>query len=327
MKAVKAVEIFELVRPELEAVEREFAAQSQSAIRPIAEIGQYLLAGGGKRLRPALLLLAAKFCGYSGPSAVRLGAVVELIHTATLTHDDVIDGAHMRRGRPSPNSRWGNPMTVLAGDWLYMQSFRIALDEHNFRILEILIGLTKQMVEGELLQLTYLGNARIREEEAIELAFRKTACLFAGCTQLAAVLGQLDGEQEQRLAAYGRCAGLAFQVVDDLLDFTSSSDKLGKPVVSDLKEGKVTLPLIYALERCQPREREALERVARERDFAAMAPEEIVTLLRRSGAFEATQLKAAEFAREAKTCLDHFPDSPYKEALLTLPDLLVNREH
>lgn len=324
---LNGAEIFELVRGDLEAVEREFAAQSNSAIRPVTEIGQYLLAGGGKRLRPALLLLAAKFCGYSGPSAVRLGAVVELIHTATLIHDDVIDGAHLRRGQPTPNSRWGNPMTVLAGDWLYMQSFCIALEERNFRILDILIGLTKKMVEGELMQLTYLGNAEIREDEAIELAFRKTACLFAGCTQLAAVLSQQDGEKERLLAEYGKSLGLAFQVVDDLLDFTSSPDKLGKPVVSDLKEGKVTLPLIYALARCRPEERRALETVAREREFTAARPGEVVALLRRYGAVEATRQKASELASQAKMCLQSFPDSPFKRAMLALPELVVEREN
>lgn len=327
MNAVKAVEIFDLVRTDLEAVEREFAAESDSAIRPVTQIGQYLLAGGGKRVRPALLLLAAKFCGYTGPAAIRLGAVVELIHTATLIHDDVIDGAAIRRGRPSPNARWGNPMTVLAGDWLYMQSFRIALEERNFRILDILIGLTKQMVEGELIQLTQVGDATIREDEAIDLAFRKTACLFSGCTRLAAVLGDWDEEREKRLAEYGKCAGLAFQIVDDLLDFTSSPDKLGKPVVSDLKEGKVTLPLIYTLARCAPAERVALECVAREKGFAAISPEEIVALMQRYGALEETRRKAMEFARQAQACLESFPSSSYKEALLALPELFVNREH
>lgn len=323
---LNGAEIFELVRSDLEAVEEEFAAQSTSAIRPVSEIGQYLLAGGGKRLRPALLLLAAKFCGYSGKSAIRLGAVVELIHTATLIHDDVIDGAHLRRGQPTPNSRWGNPMTVLAGDWLYMQSFIIALDERDFRILDILISLTRQMVEGELMQLTYLGNAAIGEDEAMELAFRKTACLFAGCMQLAAVLSQQDGDNERLLAEYGKRLGLAFQVVDDLLDFTSSPDKLGKPVVSDLKEGKVTLPLIYALSRCKPAERQAVERVAREREFTAATPEDVVTLLCKYGALQATRQKASELACQAKACLETFPDSPSKRALLALPDLVVNRE-
>ena len=208
----------------------------------------YLLAGGGKRLRPALLLLSAGYAGYRGDSAIRLGAVVELIHSATLIHDDVIDGANTRRGRPSANSRWGNHRSVLAGDWLYMQSFQMALTERNFKILDVLIELTQNMVEGELVQLSKLGRMDLTEEDALELAARKTACLFAGCARLGAVLGNLDDAGEQALADYGHFAGLAFQLVDDVLDFTASPEQLGKPVLSDLKEGKVTLPLIYALE-------------------------------------------------------------------------------
>ena len=182
--------MFELVREDLARVEQEIAAQNALAIPPVAEISSYLLEGGGKRLRPALLLLAAGMCGYRGDSAIRLGAVVEMIHTATLVHDDVIDEADLRRGRPSANSRWGNHRSVLAGDWLYMQSFRMALRERNFRILDILIELTQNMVEGELLELDMLGRIDLSESEAIELAYRKTACLFSGCTHLGAVLGQ-----------------------------------------------------------------------------------------------------------------------------------------
>ncbi len=241
-------EIFELVREDLALVEREIAAQNGAAIAPVSEIASYLQEGGGKRLRPALLLLAAGASGYRGPSAIRLGAVVEMIHSATLVHDDVIDGAQTRRGRPSTNARWGNHMSVLAGDWLYMQSFEMALRERNFSILDILIDLTQNMVEGELLQLTLLGQIDLREAEATELAYRKTACLFSGCARLGAVLGRQPKHVEEALAEYGRNAGLAFQLVDDLLDFTASSEKLGKPVLSDLKEGKVTLPLIFALE-------------------------------------------------------------------------------
>src|SRR5262249_54572418 len=247
--AVQTVkEIFELVREDLALVEREIAAQNSGAIEPIAEISSYLCAGGGKRLRPALLLLAAGASGYRGPGAIRLGAVVELIHSATLVHDDVIDGANTRRGRPSTNARWGNHMSVLAGDWLYMQSFELALRERNFAILDILIELTQNMVEGELLQLTRLGRIDLTEADATELAYRKTACLFSGCARLGAVLGQQPKNVEEGLADYGRNAGLAFQLVDDLLDFTASPEQLGKPVLSDLKEGKVTLPLIFALQ-------------------------------------------------------------------------------
>ena len=240
-------EIFDLVRDDLALVEREIAAQTGEAIEPIAEIGSYLREGGGKRLRPALLLLAAGACGCQGPSAVSLGAVVEMIHSATLIHDDVIDAANTRRGRPSANARWGNHMSVLAGDWLYMQSFKIALQERNFTILDILIDLTQNMVEGELLQLTHLNRIDLTEREAADLSYRKTACLFRGCAELGAVLADADDSTRRALAAYGHQAGLAFQLVDDLLDFTASSEKVGKPVLSDLKEGKVTLPLIIAL--------------------------------------------------------------------------------
>src|SRR5580693_4202738 len=243
-----AKEIFDLVRDDLAKVEQELALQSGSAFEPVAEIGSYLLGGGGKRLRPALLLLAAGYSNYQGTAAIRLGAVVELIHSATLIHDDVIDGAQLRRGRPSSNARWGNHMSVLAGDWLYMQSFEMALRERNFSILDILIDLTQNMVEGELLQLTRLGRIDLTEAEATELAYRKTAGLFSGCSRLGAVLGNQPASVVEALAEYGRNAGLAFQLVDDLLDFTASLEKLGKPVLSDLKEGKVTLPLIFALQ-------------------------------------------------------------------------------
>ena len=232
-------EIFELVRDDLALVEQEIAAQNAAAIEPVSEISSYLREGGGKRLRPALLLLAAGASGYRGPSAIRLGAVVELIHNATLIHDDVIDGANTRRGRPSANAHWGNRMSVSDGRlWLFMQSFEMALRERNFAILDILIDLTQNMVEGELLQLTRLGKIDLTEAEATELAYRKTACLFSGCSRLGAVLGRQPKHIEDALAEYGRNAGLAFQLVDDLLDFTASPEQLGKPVLSDLKEGK-----------------------------------------------------------------------------------------
>src|SRR5271154_6719599 len=244
--------IFDLVREDLTLVEQEIAAQNSAAIEPVCEISSYLREGGGKRLRPALLLLAAGASGYRGESAIRLGAVVEMIHSATLIHDDVIDGANTRRGRPSANARWGNHMSVLAGDWLYMQAFEKAPRERNFSILDILIDLTQNMVEGELLQLTRLGRIDLNEVEATELAYRKTACLFSGCSRLGAVLGKQTKAVEEALAEYGRNAGLAFQLVDDLLDFTASPEQLGKPVLSDLKEGKVTLPLIFALQNGTP---------------------------------------------------------------------------
>jgi octaprenyl-diphosphate synthase len=338
--------IFDLVREDLALVEQEIAAQNSAAIEPVCEISSYLREGGGKRLRPALLLLAAGASGYRGESAIRLGAVVEMIHSATLIHDDVIDGASTRRGRPSANARWGNHMSVLAGDWLYMQSFEMALRERNFAILDILIDLTQNMVEGELLQLTLLGRIDLNETEATELAYRKTACLFSGCSRLGAVLGKQPKAVEEALAEYGRNAGLAFQLVDDLLDFTASPEKLGKPVLSDLKEGKVTLPLIFALEagrqvgaegngdgvghahsNANGDGRRLVAKVLEERDFQSVRPEQITRLVKETGALERSRKMAREYVSRAKESLSELPDTEYRRALLAVPDFILDREN
>jgi octaprenyl-diphosphate synthase len=338
--------IFDLVRDDLALVEQEIAAENSAAIDPVCQISSYLTEGGGKRLRPALLLLAAGASGYRGKSAIRLGAVVEMLHSATLIHDDVIDAADTRRGRPSANSRWGNHMSVLAGDWLYMQSFEVALRERNFAVLDILIDLTQNMVEGELLQLTRLGRMDVTETEATELAYRKTACLFSGCARLGAVLGQQPKEIEDALAAYGRNAGLAFQLVDDLLDFTASPEQLGKPVLNDLKEGKVTLPLIFALESQNGHNgadgangsshlhshpngegRKLVAKVLEERDFHSVRPEEITRLVQETGALNRSAKLAREYAQSAKSSLDILPDTQYRRALHAIPDFILEREN
>src|SRR5579863_7577801 len=331
--------IFDLVRDDLALVEREIAGQNAAAIEPVCEISSYLREGGGKRLRPALLLLAAGASGYRGPSAIRLGAVVELIHNATLIHDDVIDGANTRRGRPSANARWGNHMSVLAGDWLYMQSFEMALRERNFAILDILIDLTQNMVEGELLQLTRLGQIDLTETEATELAYRKTACLFSGCSRLGAILGRQPKSVEDALGEYGRNAGLAFQLVDDLLDFTASPEQLGKPVLSDLKEGKVTLPLIFALRSeaavagdgnghdGNASGRHLVATVLEERGFVSVRPEQITRLVRESGSLERAAKLAHEYVARAKDALAELPDSDYRRALLAVPDFILARDN
>jgi len=257
--------------------------------------------------------------------------VVELLHSATLIHDDVIDSADTRRGRPSANSRWGNHRSVLAGDWLYMQSFKMALEERNFRILDILIELTRKMVEGELIQLAKIGRMDVTEDDALTLATYKTACLFSGCARLGAVLGGWSGEAEEAIADYGRYAGLAFQMVDDLLDFTASAEQLGKPVLSDLKEGKVTLPLIYAMENGHRDARELVARVLEEKDFISVKPETIVSLVHDSGALDRARSLAHDYAGRAKACINGHAgrnrDSDYARALLTLPDFILEREN
>src|ERR1700674_2302202 len=323
-----AREIFDLVRDDLVLVEQELARHTSAAFEPVSEITSYLLGGGGKRLRPALLLLSARYAGRSNSErAIRLAAVVELLHSATLIHDDVIDSANTRRGRPSANSRWGNHRSVLVGDWLYMLSFQMALEERNFRILDILIDLTRKMVEGELIQLAKIGSIDVTEEDALRLATYKTACLFSGCARLGAVLGGLEGKEEQALADYGRYAGLAFQLVDDVLDFTASAEQLGKPVLSDLKEGKVTLPLIYAMENGHRDARELVARVLEEKEFNSVRPETIVSLVHESGALDRARNLAQDYAQRAKACLNGRGDSEYARALATLPDFILEREN
>lgn len=326
VKNLTIKEVLELVRPDLLRVEEEFGVQTATGVRPITEIGQYLQEGGGKRLRPALVLLAAKLCGYEGPAAVRMGAVVEMIHTATLVHDDVIDQADTRRGRPSSNSRWGNPMSVLAGDWLYMQAFNIALNERNFRILDVLMRLTQVMVEGELLQLTCLRRPSVCEEEYLELAYRKTACLFSACLRLGALMGGMNEEEETRLGLYGINLGLAFQLIDDVLDFTSSEEVLGKPIGNDVREGKMTLPLIYLLQRCTAEEAGKVSRLLGEDGFHPAQFAEILDLIDHYGTLRAAREKAQEFSDKARGFLEGFPNSPYKDALNSLPDFILERE-
>ncbi len=314
-----------MFREDLAAIEREFGRDTVSGVEAITEIGEYLRNGGGKRIRPLLLLLSAKLLDYQGRGGVRLGAVVEIIHTATLVHDDIIDEAETRRGRPAANTQWGNSKCVLAGDWLYMQAFKVAVQERNFRILDTLIELTQQMVEGELLQIEKLGKL-ISLDEHFDLIFRKTACLFSVCMRLGAILGGASPEQEENLAQYGRNLGMAFQIVDDVLDLTASESVLGKPVASDLREGKVTMAVIHALERCTPAERKLVETVLAERAFDSVTHAQIIDILHRYGSLEAATTHAAEYAALARNAICGFPDSEIKRALLWAPEFVVARE-
>jgi octaprenyl-diphosphate synthase len=323
--AINGKEIFEMLREDLAAIEREFGRDTVSGVEAITEIGEYLRGGGGKRIRPALLLLSAKLFGYQGRGAIRLGAVVEIIHTATLVHDDIIDEAQTRRGRPAANTQWGNPKCVLAGDWLYMQAFKIAVQERNFRILDTLIELTQQMVEGELLQMEKLGRL-ISLDEHFDLIFRKTACLFSVCMRMGGILGGATPEQEASLAQYGLDLGMAFQIVDDVLDLTASEDVLGKPVASDLREGKVTMAVIHALERCSARERKLIEAVLEERNFDGVTHGEILEILNRHGSVEAAHERALQYAALARNAICSFPDGEIKRALLWAPEFVVARE-
>ncbi len=326
-QAVTAREVFDLVRDDLERVEKEISRESVASVDAITAIGQYLQEAGGKRLRPSLLLLSSKLIGDGGESAIRLGAVVEMIHAATLVHDDVIDAAETRRGRPSANMQWGNHTCVLGGDWLYMQAFQMALRERNFHILDLLIGLTQMMVEGELIQLERIGRIDVTEADCMELEDRKTACLFSVCARLGGLVAGADSATEERLGEYAWNLGMAFQLVDDILDFTAREQTLGKPVGGDLREGKVTLPLVYALERATAEERLSVERVLVDRHYENVPFAQILALVENHQGIERVRERAQAFTDKARQLIAEFPESPYQRALCGITELVTERDH
>jgi octaprenyl-diphosphate synthase len=326
-QALTAREVFDLVREDLDRVEREIRRESVASVDAITAIGQYLQEAGGKRLRPSLLLLSSKLIGDGGESAIRMGAVVEMIHAATLVHDDVIDTAETRRGRPSANVQWGNHTCVLAGDWLYMQAFQMALRERNFHILDLLIGLTQLMVEGELIQLERIGRIDVTEADCMELVDRKTACLFSVCAKLGALVAGADSATEERLGEYAWNLGMAFQLVDDVLDFTAREKTLGKPVGGDLREGKVTLPLVYALEQAPAEERRFVERVLADRHYENVPFRQVLLMVEKYHGIERVRERAQAFTDKARQLINEFPESPYQRALYGITDLVTERDH
>ena len=325
-QSLTARDILALVSSDLEKVELEIKLESVSSVESVTSIGQYLQAGGGKRLRPILLLLCSKLFGPTTPGGIRLAAVVEMIHTATLVHDDVIDFSKTRRGRPSINVVWGNHTSVLAGDWLYMQAFQIALRERNFHFLDVLIGLTQAMVEGELLQLDRIGKIDITEADYMEMVDRKTASLFSACARLGSAIGGADEQTEARMGDFGWNLGIAFQLVDDVLDFTSREKILGKPVGNDLREGKVTLPLIYSLQRATADERRLIETVLADGNYEQAPFVNVLQLLHRHQGVERSMERAQEFTDKARAILHSFPESPHQRALLAVTDLVTERD-
>ena len=324
-QSITAREAFEIVEPDLEQVEREISVESVASVEAITTINQYLQAGGGKRLRPALLLLCTRLFGPSTDCARRLAAVVEMIHTATLVHDDVIDIAKTRRGRPSTNVVWGNHMSVLAGDWLYMQAFQVALRERNFHILDVLISLTQMMVEGELLQYERLHRIDVSEADYMELVDRKTASLFSACAALGAAAAGAEEADESKLGDFAWNLGMAFQLVDDILDFTSTEKILGKPAGNDLREGKVTLPIIYALEKASTDERRAVEAVISEGNYEQVPFMHILQMLERHGAVARAYDRAHTFTEKARSIITSFAESPAQRALHAIVELVTER--
>jgi octaprenyl-diphosphate synthase len=318
--------IFEPVRADLEQVEREFARHVESHVALIPEIGRYIQGAGGKRVRPAVLLMAARLCHFQGDLAVLFASVIEFIHTATLVHDDIVDDATLRRGRQAVHSRWGNDVTVLLGDYLYIKALALALKHDVLPLIRVLCDVTVGMIEGEIYQLTKNGDIDITEDEHFEILRRKTAYLFSGCAQIGGMLGDATPGQAEALRQYGLNLGMTFQIVDDVLDLTGREDVIGKPVAGDLREGKMTLPLIHALRRT-PGLRPVVDAIVRDRQVSPGQWQTIQGHLTETRALESALEKAGDFARQAReNLLSAFPPSVEREALMALPEYVLSRD-
>jgi octaprenyl-diphosphate synthase len=325
-QASRSERLIELIAPKLQLVEDELRRNFQSPIRTIHDVGEHILGGGGKRLRPALLLLVSKMLRYEGYRDVVYAAVVEFIHTATLVHDDIIDEAAIRRGRTSINYRWGNHLTVLVGDYLYTHSMNLALAEGNLDVLRLLSNVTIRMIEGEILGLEQNGRADLAIDDYFDIVGRKTAALFGACCRIPGYLVDVPETTSTSLFNYGFNLGVCFQLIDDLLDFTSSTEVLGKPALSDLKEGKLTLPLILTMPRATAREREVITRIASVKSFDEGRPSEVIDIVSRYDALDETRAIARDYANRARAALDPLPSNPAKEVLDVALDFVLERD-
>ena len=323
---VSANSIFDLIRPEMSLVEEELERQASSNIQVVHYLGRYLLDTKGKRVRPALLILSTLAARKRNDPAgmVRLAAVMEMLHTATLVHDDIIDNADVRRNRESLNSKFGNQVAVLMGDWLYMSAFETSLEQRSLEILDVLTRLTRMMTEGELMQLTLIGNTEINEDQYFEVLRRKTAYLFSGCCEIGALLSGASPELRSSLRDYGMDLGVAFQLADDALDFTADEKTIGKAAGSDILEGKMTLPLIKLIE-ADPNVREILEEIMDEGVYKNGTREEIARRLRTNSVLTETKAVAREYGERARKSLEVLPETRYRSALEAIPDFVIRR--
>lgn len=324
---ISARRIFSLISDELVQVEAEFERQARSNVQVIDFIADYLRASGGKRVRPALTILANYAVGGDGSryNSIRMATVMEFLHTATLVHDDIIDDAATRRDRPTVNAVYGNETAVLMGDWLYMSAFETSLAERSLPILDILTAVTRKMTEGELLQLTLLGRTDVSEADYLDVLQRKTAYLFSACCEVGAIMGNANDTERMALSSFGLNLGTAFQLTDDLLDFTATGDALGKAAGVDLLAGKVTLPLIYLLESDES-SREQVERVISDGSYERVSRAELLRAVQRVDGLDRARSRADEFAEAARSALDVLPDSDHCEALRAIPTYVIERD-
>ena len=326
LEALLKERVGQLVGPELRAIEDEIARALDSPVPLIREMGGYIAGAGGKRLRPILILLSARLAGYRGARAPRLGCVVELLHTATLIHDDVVDQAPLRRGRPSANCQWGNDASILVGDHLYAKSFALLVRDNDRAVMETLARATVSMTEAEVFQLELKRNGHATEADYLRIITQKTASFISACCRIGGILGQAPAEQVEALARYGLDVGVAFQMSDDSLDFVADQARLGKAIGADLREGKRTLPLIATLERGSPPDRERIQSLLARHELDGDEVEEIRRLVMKYDSVRYALGRARDYARAAKDDLAPFPPSEERETLGLIADYVVDRD-
>lgn len=325
MPQVSIEDICQPIRKDLEKVEEFLHSKLYSPVEMVTQVASHIVHSGGKRLRPVLCILASRLFGYQGDRAVKLACALEFIHTATLLHDDVIDNASLRRGKTSSNALWGNTASVLVGDYLYCKATLIISDDGDFKVLDTITRATAETTEGEVLEIVKSNDLALSEESYLQIIHFKTARLIAASTHVGALLSRASDADQERLRNYGYHIGMAFQLADDSLDYVSSNEEMGKLIGTDLKEGKMTLPLIYAMKRCLPAERERIQK-ALENTFAHQEDlTDIISLIDKYQGISYTRQKAIEYIQKAKGDLAPYPEGPIKTSLLQLADYVIER--
>jgi len=316
---------YDNIRKDLDEVEEQLKLFSQSKNKLISEISTYLFKNSGKRIRPALLVLCSKLLGYKGKEHILLATLVETIHTASLVHDDIIDNSKTRRGMRSVHSKWGPNITVLLGDYLYIKTISLSLQSEFSQIIRILSDISTRMIEGELTEYYLSGNLDIAERDYLDVINKKTASLFSAACQIGGVISKATKKEENSLINYGMSLGMSFQIIDDLLDYTGNEKTMGKPILSDIKEGRITLPLIYTLKNDGRANRKIIREILSQKDFGKDSQKEILKILKSNGAFEYTYERAKEFTQRSKKIISQFPQSINRDSLILLPDFILTR--
>ncbi len=317
--------LYKEIQTEISEVELFLQSFSRSRNKIISEISSFLFKNGGKRIRPALLLLCSKLQGYKGKNHILFSALIESIHTASLIHDDIIDNSDLRRGRETVHSRWGPNITVLLGDYLYIKTMGIAFQNFSKKILRVLTDVSTEMIEGELDEYYHSGNVELDEEDYLEIIRKKTASLFSASCSIGGMLANSSPEEENRLAEFGLNLGMTFQIIDDLLDYTGDKEVLGKPILTDLSEGRVTLPLIFTLENDGAAYREKITRFLKNKELGESAQAEILQIVKNNGALDYSREKAGEYSLKAKEAILGFPPSIFRDALSLFPEFILSR--